>query len=670
MRLREARRWRGLHLWVASVSVAAAAALWLLPRPGLERRPLVALSMAVLAGALGLRPVHFPALRAEITASHPFVFASLVACGPFSAALADLAAVLTAMWAARARVRALRALFNLAAVVVSTAGAWVVFRALGGVVGGPPAAQIAPLAGATAGYFLCNTWLVAVAIALERGQRLRETWSRSFRWTAAAYFSGLTLAVVLLLLLDRFGLAAVLLGVPPCWLLLAFYRTYRARLEEQRRRIEAVEALNAELEIKVAARTQELRQALAGLEEANQRLRETNRRLVEANRAKNEFLASVSHELRTPLNAILGFSELLADGRGGSLNPQQRDYLTEIRESGEHLLELINDILDLSKIEAGKMRVQREATDVAALVRDVASMMRPLADKKGLALEVSLDATPCWAAVDRGMLRQVLVNLASNAVKFTPEGGRVTLGARFEGDSLCVEVRDTGIGIACEEQERIFEAFYQVDGSYSRQHQGTGLGLALVKRMMELHGGTVEVRSRPQQGAAFTCRFPQARAENAPGAARAEGVPAAKGGRSGSAPAAVLVADGHALSRKLLRNALRSRGHEVCEAADAETALALVEARRPDLVLLDAGLPPHGGTACAARLRETRPGAGVHVLLLTPPGSGLTFAEARAAGCCGLVGKPVRLARLPGLVEAHVRGEGCGGLRGGEEDVA
>jgi signal transduction histidine kinase len=232
-----------------------------------------------------------------------------------------------------------------------------------------------------------------------------------------------------------------------------------------------------------------------------------------ANRAKSEFISSVSHELRTPLNAILGFSKLLQNPRVGPLNEDQAAYLQDIVQSGEHLLALINDILDLSKIEAGKMTLNLSEFALAEVLTQSLTVVREKARQQNIALQTEIApevaALPPIAA-DRRRVQQILFNLLSNAVKFTPDGGTVTLEAVREaaGDSVLVSVRDTGIGIAPENHERVFGTFEQVDSSYSRQQQGTGLGLALTRRLLDLHGGVIWVESEVGKGSVFRFRLP------------------------------------------------------------------------------------------------------------------------------------------------------------------
>src|SRR5947207_9831292 len=250
------------------------------------------------------------------------------------------------------------------------------------------------------------------------------------------------------------------------------------------------------------------------LEEQHRELSRLNVELDQASKLKDQFLANVSHELRTPLNSVIGFSDLLLTGQveGAPLSGTQRDYLETISRNGRHLLQLINELLDLSKIAAGHMDLRLEPVPLDTVFREAADSVRAQleARRHKLALEPAPDAVTVTA--DRGRVLQILLNLLSNAIKFTPEGGQVTLGARLEGGGrhVRVAVSDTGIGIAPEDQAKLFQEFVQLDAAPSRRYEGTGLGLALSKRLVELHGGAIGVESALGKGSTFWFTLPRA----------------------------------------------------------------------------------------------------------------------------------------------------------------
>jgi GAF domain-containing protein len=232
-----------------------------------------------------------------------------------------------------------------------------------------------------------------------------------------------------------------------------------------------------------------------------------SRELEAASRHKSEFLANMSHELRTPLNAIIGFSEVLSERLFGELNAKQDEYLKDIHASGQHLLSLINDILDLSKIEAGRMELELSNFDLPTTIDNALTLVRERAGRRGIALHKAVDARLGQIEADERKLRQVLLNLLSNAIKFTPEGGRIEVGAQAVNGAIEVSVTDTGVGIAPEDQEAVFEEFRQV-GTAEKKVEGTGLGLALSRKFIELHGGRISVKSQVGQGSTFTFTMP------------------------------------------------------------------------------------------------------------------------------------------------------------------
>lgn len=249
------------------------------------------------------------------------------------------------------------------------------------------------------------------------------------------------------------------------------------------------------------------RDQAAELSRQNDELRAQNKELTRANNMKSEFLTTMSHELRTPLNAVIGFSELLIERISGPLEPEQEEFVRDIRRAGEHLLAMINDILDLAKIDAGRMVYQLQPFDLRFPVREADEIVRSIARKKEQRLELHADApVPCFADAQR--MRQVALNLMGNAVKFTPRQGIITVTVRAADGAAELVVRDSGIGIDPSSHELIFEAFRQVDGSGTREYQGTGLGLALVKRFCLGMNGTIRVDSRRGEGATFTVRLP------------------------------------------------------------------------------------------------------------------------------------------------------------------
>jgi len=251
-------------------------------------------------------------------------------------------------------------------------------------------------------------------------------------------------------------------------------------------------------------------QAVIAIENARlfNEIREKGRQLEIANKHKSEFLANMSHELRTPLNAVIGFSEALVEKMFGELNPKQEDYLRDIHSSGRHLLSLINDILDLSKIEAGRMELELSEFSLPMALKNAMTLVRERAQTHGIEMKLQLDPKLGDIRADERKFKQIVLNLLSNAVKFTPDGGRVEVDARRNGGSIKVSVKDTGVGIASKDQAALFEEFRQVGRGSTGKREGTGLGLALTRRFVELHGGTIGVDSKLGKGSTFTFTLP------------------------------------------------------------------------------------------------------------------------------------------------------------------
>jgi PAS domain S-box-containing protein len=339
-----------------------------------------------------------------------------------------------------------------------------------------------------------------------------------------------------------------------------------------------------------------------------------------ANSAKSQFLASMSHELRTPLNAIIGYSEMLQEEVADLGQTALAPDLEKIRTAGRHLLSLINDILDLSKIEAGKLELYLEPFDVEAVVREVATTVTPLVEKNGNRLEVRCADGIGMMHSDLTRTRQVLLNLLSNACKFTT-GGAITLAAERErpadgtGDWLVFRVSDTGIGMTPEQLAKLFEAFTQADASTSRHYGGTGLGLAITRRFCRMMGGDVNVASIAGRGSTFTVRLPASPGERreAPAAPAADAADAGGAAPSGT----LLVIDDDPEARALMQRFLGKEGFRILEAADGPTGLLLARELKPDVITLDVLMPGMDGWEVLSALKDDPELAAIPVVLAT-----------------------------------------------------
>ncbi|HEV3096229.1 MAG TPA: response regulator [Candidatus Dormibacteraeota bacterium] len=370
----------------------------------------------------------------------------------------------------------------------------------------------------------------------------------------------------------------------------------------------------------------------AALRRADEEILQVNRQLEQSNRYKSEFLANMSHELRTPLNAILGFSEILLDVTMNLTPGERTEFLRNIHSSGQHLLGLINDILDLAKIEAGKMELKAEEMRVADALQEVTAILEPMARQQGLQLSV-IGATEAGVIkADRSKFKQVLYNLLSNAVKFTPPPGQITITVKDAPDQLTVSVQDTGIGMKAEDLPKLFREFEQIDGSYTRRYQGTGLGLALCRRFVQMHGGRIWAESKFGKGSIFTFTIPR---ELRP-ALEAPSEDPAQTVESMELPLVLVVEDDPASSQRMTAE-IQGVGFRVAHAHDGDEAVRKAMEILPDLVVMETVLPVKDGWQVLQELRARAATADVPVLVCSVTKNEPLMAQ---FGVIGYVAKP------------------------------
>lgn len=365
-----------------------------------------------------------------------------------------------------------------------------------------------------------------------------------------------------------------------------------------------------ELELRVEERTAELVASQKKVEAYSESILRAKEDIERASRFKDQFLSTMSHELRTPLNAVLGFSQLLSDDRYGPLTERQARYVNHIHSSGQHLLRLINDILDLSKIEAGRLQLNVEDVSVDFSFAEVCDSLQPLVDKNGHKL---IQSVPPGLAVraDGTRFKQMLMNLLGNAIKFTPSGGKIELGARQIDNMVRIEVRDSGPGIPPEEKQRIFEAFHRMHQT-EKTSEGTGLGLAITRKLVELHGGQLDVESKPSEGSCFFFTLPAVVfAEKAQKQQAMEST-------NGTKPRTkILVVEDDVSSAYLLDSQLSSAGYEVTVCSQPQDAVKMAIELQPAVITLDVIMLPLNGWDVLAKLKGDPRTANIRVVMVT-----------------------------------------------------
>lgn len=386
---------------------------------------------------------------------------------------------------------------------------------------------------------------------------------------------------------------------------------------------------------------------------AEEALKNINKELERALLVKDEFLANMSHELRTPLNGILGFSEMLLSNQFGTLSERQNKYISSIESSGKHLLGLINDLLDLAKIDAGKLDITLENVVISELCQSSLMFVKQMALNKNIQLSFEQDMTYPYVVGDQRRLKQILVNLLSNAVKFTPEHGRVTLRVVADPAKDCIDfaVEDTGIGISQADLLRLFKPFTQVDSSLARQHEGTGLGLALVQKLAELHGGGVSVQSEIDKGSIFTVcipgRYMTGLNEKTEHPASAEQRIPTGLEHTG---AKILLAEDIESNIVILGDYLEHQGYELIYAKNGQEALEKAKETLPNLILMDIQMPVLDGLAATRRLRADPRFATVPIIALTALAMTGDRERCLEAGATEYVSKPANLKKLTEMI--------------------
>jgi PAS domain S-box-containing protein len=387
--------------------------------------------------------------------------------------------------------------------------------------------------------------------------------------------------------------------------------------------------------------------------QTQQELATKNLALEQASQHKSAFLANMSHELRTPLSSILGFSSVLLQQIYGSLNNKQSEYIQRIHRSGQHLLHLINDLLDLSKLEAGKVRLEIGPVEVTHLCNSTLELLSDQIEGKGLKLNVSIQNNLAPLMADEQRVRQMLINLLSNAIKFSPNGGEIGLQVKTEGDRLLLVVWDRGMGIPEDKQGLLFQPFQQIESSWGRSHEGTGLGLALTQQLAGLHGGTVECYSQFGHGCQFTIALPLSLQQNSRKLDQMESRQSLRSSAK-TAKSHLLLVEDRQDNAMLLQDILQHWGYQVHHAANGEDALAWLESHHPDLILMDVQLPGIDGLEVTRQIKAHSTWKSIPIIATTAMAMVGDLDRCFEAGMDDYLSKPVNCEQLSIILTKHL----------------
>ena len=397
---------------------------------------------------------------------------------------------------------------------------------------------------------------------------------------------------------------------------------------------------------RIAAQNQALAEEVNNRKVAQEKLQKLNGELVQSSRYKDQFLATMSHELRTPLNAILGMSEALIVPVYGDLNDQQRKAILHVRDSGQHLLSLIDDILDLSKIAAGRSPLELAEIEVESVAEASLRLIRPIAKAKRIALLSHIDKRIHHMLADERRLKQILVNLLNNAVKFTPDGGTVSLDVKSNRSEEIIDfiVTDTGIGIPANSLDQLFEPFAQIDGSLARQHGGAGLGLTLVHRLVDMHDGSIRVESETGRGSQFRISLPWREAQRELGQSLFDIEQ-----ESAESATTILLAEDREANILTLLDYLTLKGYNVIVARNGREAVDMTRTQDPAIILMDIQMPEMSGLEAIEAIRTT--GNTVPIIALTALAMPGDRERCLTTGADDYMSKPISLRQLVSAIE-------------------
>ncbi|HEU4931639.1 MAG TPA: ATP-binding protein [Pyrinomonadaceae bacterium] len=605
------------------------------------------LCLMVMASAIIAIPI--PRVSGRITVADTFVFLTMLQFGGAAAILMSALEGVAATLIISKRPRTI--LFNSAILATSTFFTSIVMN----YVFGPPA-ELARDGRFSADFFkaICLMALVqyianTTLIAIEKASKIKEsvwyTWRTYYLWTSITYFAGASAAGIIAILIRNYSFYAVIATVPIILIIGFTYQTYLKNIEKSLEQTDAARLHVQELSKYVS----ELQRSEEAREQLLLRAERARSEAEAANRIKDEFLATLSHELRTPLTSLLGWSSVLREAKRDEKILHQG--LEAIDRNARVQAQLIDDLLDVSRIVSGKLNLDVRPLDLASVARAAINVVRPAADAKGITLDYSDEPGLGAISADSARLHQVIWNLLSNAVKFTPHGGKIFVRVDRDGSSARVSVRDTGQGIEAEFLPRVFDRFRQADSSTTRSFGGLGLGLAIVRHLVELHGGTVSAQSDGiSKGATFTATFPLL-------ADRTEPIPIAQCEQPSAEIHSldglrVLLVDDEPEAREIISTVITRTGAEVEACKSAHEALAKLAEWKPDVILSDIAMPDEDGYSFIGKVRSLPrdKGGETPAAALTAYARDVDRRQALAAGYQMHIAKPIGASQLVTMI--------------------
>jgi signal transduction histidine kinase/ActR/RegA family two-component response regulator len=634
-------------MWSLVIAGAAIAliSIYALPFQELDARFIFLCLMVIASSLIAIR---IPRVSGRITVADTFVFLTIFLYGGAAATLVSALEGIAATLVISKRLRTI--LFNSAILATSTFTTATILTWIFG----PP--QLLIDGGFSGTFFLsicvmgfvqyiANTSLIAIEKAYKIKESAWNTWRTYYLWTSVTYFAGASAAGITATMIQRYGFYAVVATVPIILIIFFTYQTYLKNIEAQVAQTEA-----ARLHVEELSRY--ISELQRSEEERAQLLSRAERARAEAeaaNRIKDEFLATLSHELRTPLTSLLGWSSVLREAKRDEKVLTQG--LEAIDRNARVQAQLIDDLLDVSRIVSGKLNLDVRPLDVASVTRAAINVVRPAADAKGISIDYWAERGLGAISADSARLQQIVWNLLSNAVKFTPHGGKITVRVEQDGTNARVTVKDTGQGIEPDFLPRAFDRFRQADSSTTRSFGGLGLGLAIVRHLVELHGGTVSAHSDGvNRGATFSATFPLL-------SDRAEAVAIAHGsdgaGETHSLDGLrVLLVDDEPEARQIITTVITRTGAEVTACTSAGEALAKLIEWKPDVILSDIAMPEEDGYSFIHKVRALprEKGGDTPAAALTAYARDIDRRQALAAGYQMHIAKPIGASQLVSMI--------------------